>query len=631
MIQLRDVTLRYGERLLFDSITCTFNNHQHIGVVGRNGAGKSTLLKALAGQIVLDEGSISVSRGKKIAYMPQELVLLSDKSIFDEAYSVFSDMVVAFEEQQAIGQKLESSEGTEEMIERYAVLQEKLADYDPSQCKAQVERILKGLGFATDSFGQPVAELSVGWKMRIVLAKLLLQKADFYLFDEPTNHLDIVSKEWFFNFLKYSQCGFLLVSHDRHYLERACTMIFEIEQGRGHLYNGNFSSYIQQKEQASAVKEAAYERQQKEIKQKQATIDRFRASATKAKMAQSMIKQLEKIELIEPDPVLPSVKFSFRPVVRAGHIVLTFTNLVKSFNGRTIFKNISGYVERGEKIAVIAPNGAGKTTLFSIIANMLQNDAGSVEFGHNVTSALFEQDQLRALNPRNTILEEVSAACPTSTEATVRSFLGSFLFSGDDVHKKISMLSGGERSRVAMVKVLLERANFLLLDEPTNHLDLYSKEVLLQALQQYDGTILMVCHDHDFIERLATRILELTPAMLHSYMGSYESYLAQKEHQESMGDRSPASETTKAQKNNSPGTHVDEQEPKDSCALKKELSSLEGKIKRLEAKVEQLGLEFADHEYGSTSYQQLFNQHKVSQQQLEQALKRWEELAGTFD
>lgn len=639
MIQINDISLRYGDRKLFDSISCTFNDGQRIGVVGRNGAGKSTLLKALAGYTQLDEGSVSFSRGTTIAYMPQELVLVSEKPVFEETYSVFADMVVAMAEKEALEKSFEEAQATEEMLERYAELQEKLVDYDPSQCKALAERILKGLGFTAETFDKPVTELSVGWKMRIVLAKLLLQDADFYFFDEPTNHLDIVSKEWFYNFLRSSTFGFLLVSHDRYYLEKACTHIFEIEQGQGKLYSGNFSSYVEQKEQASTIKEAAYERQQREIKAKQATIDRFRASASKARMAQSMIKQLDKIELIELDHVLPQVKFTFRAVERAGQIVLSGKDLSKSFKGRVLFKNVSCLIERGEKVALIAPNGAGKTTLFNLISGSLEKDSGSVEFGHNVTYAVFEQDQLQSLSARKTILEEVLDSAPNVTEATVRTFLGSFLFSGDDVHKKISVLSGGERSRVAMVKVLLTRANFLLLDEPTNHLDLYAKEVLLQALQQYDGTVLMVCHDHDFIERLATRILELTPSALHSYKGTYESYLAQKEHVRSyihdhagVATDEKIHEKSALLKTKMPGTLgqknsvAQNSHHNDSAPFKKELSSLENKISRLEKKIEEVGFKFADCEYGSDDYQRIFKEHTSLQHDLKKAMAEWESL-----
>lgn len=630
MIQLHDLVLSYGDSTLFDHISCVFPGDYRIGVVGRNGAGKSTLLKAISSLgNFLDEGSITIARSSRIAYMPQEIVLTSEKSVFDETYSVFAKVLNLQKEQIQLEDLMNQPNVlTQEHLERYAEVQEELMKYDLADCTARTNKMLTGLGFSAEALTKPVAQLSVGWKMRVVLAKLLLEDADFYLFDEPTNHLDIVSKEWFSDFLKNSRFGFLLVTHDRYYLENVCDYIFELERGNGTLFRGNFSSYLKQKEQAAAVKQSAFERQQKEISRKEATINRFRASATKARMAQSMIKQLDKIERIEPDPLLPTVKFSFSAPMRSGQHVLTFKNLSQSFKGNAIFQHISGEVQRGEKVAVIGPNGRGKTTLFNVITGTYPCVSGSIEFGHNVTHAIFEQDQLNALKPSNTVYEEVLNACPGTSEVAIRKFLGAFLFSGDDVHKKISMLSGGERSRVALVKVLLQKANFLILDEPTNHLDLYAKEVLLQALQQYDGTLLLVSHDHDFLQRLATRILELTPQMLYSYPGSYESYLDQKKHLQLVSETtSPAPinrSKSPSQGANTPlGT-------KETGSLRKELSSLEGKIARLEQKLRDTEELFGRFFYGSPEYDQAVIEREKAQKLLKETMQRWQAILDHF-
>ena len=379
-----------------------------------------------------------------------------------------------------------------DMVQRYAELQESSFSFDVANAQAKTEQVLKGLGFTAAMFEQSVEQLSVGWKMRLVLAKLLLQNADFYLFDEPTNHLDLPTKEWFFEFLKDGNFGFLMVSHDRHYLEKACDYILALEHSKAVYFRGNLSAYLTMRENQQAVLQSAHARQQKELARKQATIERFRASASKARMAQSMIKQLEKIERIELEPMLPTISLNFPPTTRPGSVVLSLKNIEHAFDERVLFKNVQGTIARGERVALVAPNGMGKTTLFSLISGALPLTHGTVTFGTNVTTAVFEQDQMRALNPDHTVYEEVLAAAPAVAESTIRTFLGSFLFSGETVRKKISVLSGGERNRVAMVKVLLQKANFLLLDEPTNHLDLYAKDVLLQALKQYQGTILFV-------------------------------------------------------------------------------------------------------------------------------------------
>lgn len=626
MIHLKSISLVYQDTAIFDDISCTFNDGQHLGVVGRNGAGKSTLLKAIAGQAMLDAGSISVDRNKTIAYMPQDLVFTSVLSVFDEAFSTFVELADLIKNKEELERRLHDNPDVHD-VEKYAHIAERLAHYDIPAYKTRTEKMLRGLGFTDETMRKSVANLSSGWRMRVLLAKLLLMNADFYLFDEPTNHLDIVSKQWFFEFLTSAPFGFLLVTHDRYFLDRAVTGIFELERGAGRLYNGNFTTYVELKEQERAIKESAYNRQQKEITRKQATIDRFRASASKSRMAQSMIKQLEKIELIEPDPVLPKVNFKFPKPVRAGDVVLSFRNLTQEFNGTAVFDKISGEIRRGEKVAIVAPNGAGKTTLFNLIVGNYKSPEDTIVFGHNVTYAYFEQDQTRILQPKNTVLQEILSGVADISESTARTMLGSFLFSGDDVNKTIAVLSGGERCRVALVKLLLQNANFLLLDEPTNHLDIYAKEVLLQALLAYEGTVLLVSHDRDFLQKLATRIFELTPHALRSYQGSYESYLACKD------------DTGKIEQ--ARNKHVEKisehtaAEPKisgkDRYLQRKELASLESKIERLEKKIGELRVTLGLCDYGSICYRETGEQIKSSEAALAQATDRWEDLNKKLD
>ncbi len=621
MIQIKDLSLSFNDRCIFDAISCIVQQDQRIGLVGRNGSGKSTLLKIIAGYLSADEGTISIEKNKKIAYMPQEVTMTSQKSVIEEALSVFDHYLSLAKEKANLEEYLASGlDHDGSSLDRYLALQEQLEDFDYSAVLARTHKIMDGLGFTATMHEQPVAQLSVGWKMRLVLCKLLLQDADFYLFDEPTNHLDIVTQEWFFDFLKQSSFGFLLVTHDRYFLERACDYILELERSNATMYRGNFSSYLVQKEEQKQSKESAYNRQQREIERKQATIERFRASASKAKMAKSMEKQLDKMERIEIEPPLATIRLNFPTPVRPGTTVLKASNIKQSFEGRTIFKDVHCELQRGEKVAIVAPNGTGKTTFFNSITGKYVVETGSVSFGHNVQYAVFEQDQLESLTPSNTIIEEILNACTDIQQGVIRSFLGSFLFTGDDIYKKISVLSGGERNRVAMVKVLLQKANFLLLDEPTNHLDLYAKDVLLQALQQYEGTMLIVCHDHDFLNKLATRIIELTPTGMHSYAGNYESYLAHKKYTNQQNAPTPSRAKEQAPAQAQPAA------VKEAASVQKEVASLEGKIAHLEKDIEAINQRFFSYTYGTHEYDENARQLKAKQDELKTFLKRWEEL-----
>lgn len=620
MIQIKNISLAFGEQIIFDNISAAFAQNQRVGLVGRNGAGKSTMLKIIAQQQKPDEGSISFSKDLRVAYMPQEIVLLSTKTVLDEAFSVFENFLAIEREMQILEADLKGED-----VDRYAELQEALGQWDRSSAQARTVRILEGLGFNEQSMQSTVDTLSVGWRMRLVLTQLLLQDADFYLFDEPTNHLDIVTKEWFLNFLKNAKFGYLFISHDRYYLDRVCDYTFELERGIGTVFTGNFTKYLELKTAQRELVQSTYDRQSREVAQKMKTIERFRASASKAKMAQSMLKQVDKIELVKPESPLPSVTFSFPSAQRAGAIVLNCDKISHAFGERQIFTNACLEVQRGEKVALVAANGKGKTTLLNCIMGKLPLQKGSLTFGHNVQEAIFEQEQLHVLNPRATILEEVSNHCAETPESMIRGFLGSFLFSGDDVHKKISVLSGGERNRVAMVKVLLQKANFLILDEPTNHLDLYSKQVLLQALQQYQGTVLFVSHDHDFLNLLASRVVELTSEGLHSYSGNYESYIDQKEYYEQ-------SKQVGEEKKNAPQIVVQKQavSSKDMREIRKEIAALENKIEKCEVQREEINSQLLEA-YGTSKYTELFNRLTKTQRMIDEHTERWEELQRQID
>lgn len=578
MIHVQDICLSYGNQTIFNHISSIFNSKEHIGLVGRNGAGKTTFLRAILEPDILDSGTITIQKSKKVAYLPQEVVLQSNLSVLDETAT---------------------APGADE-------------EFNEAARKAEAKRMLMGLGFTKEQFDVPVSSLSGGWKMRVVLAKLLLQKADFYLFDEPTNHLDLMAKEWFLSFLKTAPFGFILICHEKYFLDELCDKIFELERGNGTTYTGNYSRYITEKEHALELLHAAHALQQRDIARKQATIDRFRASASKAAMAKSMEKSLAKTERIEIPPSAKNVSFTFPPVQQAGKIVLKVSNVAQSFGSKTIFKNVSFEVPRGMKVALIAPNGVGKTTLFNIITGALPLQSGSINFGHNVHSAIFAQDQTKVLKAQETIIDNIKELCPQVQENRIRTFLGSFLFSGDDVRKKVAVLSGGEKNRVGMVAVLLQEANLLLLDEPTNHLDIPSKEILLKALQSYTGTIIFVCHDRDFIQELATMIIELTPTGVITYQGDYAGYM----HYSTFA-RLPHQEAPRATVNQQEKTIIDNPS---------NLYSIEQKISKLEQQIKKLGLSFTELEYGTPEFAQATKKLQELKKELAGAEELWHKI-----
>ncbi len=618
MIQAHSISLSFGTRALFDDISFDINQDQRIGLIGANGSGKSTLLEAIVGIQPLDSGSITINKSKKIAYLSQEIVLASALSIIDETMTAFDQLIKLNEKLKALEERLQD-DPTEQELEDYAQYCSDLSEFNPDSCRAECKRMLLGLGFKADDLDKPVATLSIGWRMRIVLAKLLLQKADFYLFDEPTNHLDIFAKDWFLEFLQEAPFGFMLVCHERYFLDRLCKQILELERGKATFYQGNFSTYQVQKEHSLALLESAYIQQQKEIKQKEENIARFKASASRAKQAQSWIKQLDKIERIELPPGPRTINFHFPPIGRSGTIVLKVEDLGFSFGDKQLFKNVNFEVERGQKVALVAGNGVGKSTLLNIIKGTLPIQQGKVNFGSNVTYTLFDQDQNAALDAKKTILENIENNVPPRvTTSLVRSFLGAFLFTGDDVHKKVEVLSGGEKNRVGMVKVLLQQTNLLLLDEPTNHLDIESKKVLLEALRKYEGTIIFVSHDRAFLNDLATRVIELTPTGIISFIGNYDEFLYYKKQM-----NQEQSDTL----NKKIGSHVEsENASKNNFETQKKLRSLEKKIDYFEEKIKDKELSFASLTFGTDAFKKAENDLKSLQRQRDECMKEWEKL-----
>ena len=622
MIQLKDMCLDFGTQKVFDHLTMNISPDQRIGLVGRNGSGKSTLLKAIDGLQHPDSGTIGSTAKMNVAYMPQEMVLSSTKTILEEALRSYKDVGPLRERAQHLEPLVENKDLA--AIEEYAHVVERLAELNVEYAIAETKKMLIGLGFKITQFDDLVSTLSVGWQMRVVLAKLLLQKSEFYLFDEPTNHLDIVAKDWFLEFLADMDCGFMIVCHDKYFLDKLCTVILELDRGQGTVYHGNYTEYEQEKEARLVALQQAHALQQKEIQKKKETIARFKATASKAKMAQSLQKLLDKVEVIELPTSARAVRFTFPPTERPGKIVLEVHALAFAFDKKKIFEHISFQIERGEKVALVAANGVGKTTLFNAICGKYKPTHGTVTFGHNVKQALFEQDQNRVLDPKKTVIEEVFAHVVNKSEQEIRAFLGAFLFGKEEIKKKTSYLSGGEKNRLSMVKVLLQDANFLLLDEPTNHLDIPSKEILLKALQQFDGTLLFVSHDHDFINHLATRVIELTPEAVHSYLGNYDLYHDQKAEAERIKKGNASGEHHSEERND--GTSHEKQDRKIAHSLKKDQQRLEAKIERLEKLMDQLNASFADVEYGTPEFDAVVDAVNVAKKDLEKTQSEWENL-----
>ena len=533
MISLKNAGKRFGPRVLFLEANWLIRAREKTALVGANGAGKSTLMKVLAGLDMLDYGAVEQTRGMSIGYLPQEGLTLAGRSVFAECLTVFDELhEMEREIERLAGQLAElDHEGPEyaAAAERYSMLQERFHSLDGYALDAQVGSVLTGLGFGKNDWNRQTDEFSGGWQMRIALAKLLLARPNLLLLDEPTNHLDLETRNWLEDYLKSYPFGYILISHDRYFLDVTIDRTVEIWNKALTIYQGNYTTYLKQKDERRAQLEAAYRNQREQIEHLEAFINRFRYQATKAKQVQSRIKELEKIERIEIPHEEPVIHFKFPQPAPSGRTVVEAEGLAKSYGPKQVFGNVRFTIERGDRVALVGVNGAGKSTLIRLLTQMEAPSAGSVRLGHNVVSEYFAQDQYKVLDPEARMLDDISRAAIKVPEVELRSLLGCFLFSGDDVFKPLGVLSGGERNRYALARILVSPSNFLLLDEPTNHLDMRAKDVLLEAIAAFSGTVIFVSHDRYFIDRLATRVLEVENGAVTTYEGNYEDYLRRKE------------------------------------------------------------------------------------------------------
>jgi ATP-binding cassette, subfamily F, member 3 len=555
MIQLSSAGKRYGPKILFEGLNWLLTPQDHVGIVGANGTGKSTLLKILGDIESLDYGTISSAKSISAGYLPQDGLSLSGRTVMEECMSVFADLQSAEEEMgrlsHAMGEFDPAGPEFAAVADRFHELQNELTRRDAYTLESQVGIVLSGLGFKKDDWSRRTEEFSGGWQMRIALAKLLLEKPNLLLLDEPTNHLDLETRNWLEQYLTTYPYAFVLISHDRYFLDVTVNRIVEIWNKQVHFYPGNYEKYLAQKQQRQEQLESSYRNQRERIEQLEAFINRFRYQATKAKQVQSRIKELEKIERIEIPPDEKPIHFSFPQPTASGRTVAEFLEVKKVYGARRayasshdnsvagstqgdgadieVFSGVNFTIERGDRVALVGPNGAGKSTLIKILAGLERSTAGQYRLGHNVQPDYFAQDQYKQFNPEARVLDDIWSMAPGRNQTEMRTLLGCFLFSDEDVFKTIGVLSGGERSRYALARMLLRPSNFLLLDEPTNHLDLRAKDVLLSALQDYTGTVVFVSHDRYFIDRLATRVFEIGNGRVVPYAGNYEDYLWQKQ------------------------------------------------------------------------------------------------------
>jgi ATP-binding cassette subfamily F protein 3 len=527
---LQDVTFEFGARAIVEDATWHIQPGERIGLIGYNGTGKSTLLKLLVGEYLPSAGTVERSRTTSIGYLHQDLLSFdTNDSILQVALSAFEKVLQLEKEIEVLGVELEKT-GDEKTLHEYSDKLHELETLGGYNIHHKTEEVLQGLGFSNADLQRPYKEFSGGWRMRVLLAKMILQQPDLLLMDEPTNHLDLPSIEWLEKYLLHYQGSVVIVSHDKYFLNRMVTKIVEVYQKQLHIYNGNYDYYEKEKAIRIEMQQKAYDNQQDYIRQNERLVERFRAKASKAAMAQSIMKKLDKLERIEDVEIeRPNIRINFRVDKTPGRVLVELKDVSKAFGDNVIIKNSSIEIDRGDKIALIGANGKGKSTLLRIIAGVENFSEGERKWGHNVEESFYAQHQLEALNVNNTLLDEMKECGSQMTDLELRGLLGCFLFSGDDADKKIKILSGGEKARVALAKVIVSKANFLMLDEPTNHLDMHSCDLLIDSLNKYEGSIILVSHDRYFVSKTANKIWEIVDHEIKEFKGGYEEWVQWKE------------------------------------------------------------------------------------------------------
>jgi len=636
MVGINELTVNFGERYLFNKMSFLINKQDRIGLVGKNGAGKSTLLKVIIGEKKSDGGNVSIPADFTIGYLPQDMDFVGGKTVLEEGKSVFKEVIEINHKIEDINHQLATR--TDYESDSYMDLLNHLNDYNERlnlvggfNVDADVETILKGLGFTPEDFERLTDEFSGGWRMRIELAKILLTNSDLLLLDEPTNHLDIESIQWLEDFLKNYSGAVVLISHDKTFLDQVTNRTIEISLGKIYDYKTYYSNYLEQRQERRDLEMAAYVNQQKQIADTEKFIDRFRSKASKAVQVQSRIKQLDKLDRIEIEVEDTSaMRFTFPPAPRSGKIAVEAHHVAKSFGDNEVFNDVNFYVERGKKIAFVGKNGEGKTTMIRSIVGELEHQ-GELKIGHNIEMAYFAQNQAEELDKNKTVFETIDEAAHGEIRKRIRAILGSFMFGAEEIDKKISVLSGGERARVALCKLLLEPINLLILDEPTNHLDIKSKDVLKQALLDYDGTLIVISHDRDFLDGLTSEMYEFSNGKVKQFLGGVYEFLKSKQANSIREFEHKGKEVIKKEKKTSENQlsyQEKKQLDKDIKKTKNRVNNLEKDIDTLEVKVEEMNQQLLDPQQYSEELVTNFSQAKKD---LEKTMSDWEEAQEKLD
>ncbi|MCP2037561.1 ABC-F family ATP-binding cassette domain-containing protein [Chryseobacterium sp. HSC-36S06] len=640
MLSVQGLGLHHSGNYLFQNVNFTIKKDDKIGLVGKNGAGKSTLLKMLTGEINFYEGNIVPEGNITIGFLKQDLDFVKGRTVWNETLQAFEQINAMKNELDEVNHQLVTrtdyeSDAYENLIHKMTELNDLLMHHDAYNLEGDVEKVLLGLGFRADDFHKITDEFSGGWRMRIELAKLLLQKNDLMLLDEPTNHLDMESIIWLEEFLKDYPGAIVLVSHDKQFMTSVCNRTFDINNKKVDDYKANYTKYLELSKERKEKLTQAKKNQDVEIKQMEDNINRFRASATKSSFAQSLIKKLDKIERIEIDNEDVS-KFNIRFVqsVVPGKVIFEAKNLGKSYGNKQVFDKVDFFVERGDRIALLGQNGQGKTTLAKILSGEIKDYSGEWNLGHNVNIGYFAQNQEEVLTPNKTVLEEAEDAATEETRPRVRDLLGSFLFQGDDVQKKTKVLSGGERNRLALCKLLLRPFNTLIMDEPTNHLDIQSKEIIKLALQKFEGTLIVISHDREFLQGLSDKIFEFRDGRMKEFLGDVNEYL---EFRQKESIREVSAEKSKLQEmRNEPVVEKVVEKPveKKTVIVSKDQKNIQNKIKKVEEKIAELEVKIVEmeatfaKENPSEETLELYNAKKAD---LDLALQEWEFLGTQLD
>ena len=637
MISANNVSVYFGAKPLFEDISFVISAKERIALVGKNGAGKSTLLKLLAGIDEPTEGSISRPKDIRIGYLPQVMQMSDERTVLAECQQVFSHITELEQEVEHLAQEMATRTDYEsdeymELIERHAQRSDLLLMQSSGSIQADIERTLLGLGFERTDFERPTSEFSGGWRMRIELAKILLQRPDILLLDEPTNHLDIESIRWLERFIASGSSALVLISHDRAFIDATTHRTLEIELGRLYDYKTNYSHYLTLREERLEQQRRAYENQQKELQATEDFIERFRYKATKAVQVQSRLKQLAKVERIQIEDIdRKAMHFSSLPAITSGAYPVIIEGLTKSYGSHTVFSNVNMTIERGEKVAFVGKNGSGKSTLIKCIMGEISDYTGTLRLGHNVEVGYFAQTQSQELNGDYTVYETIDREAQGEIRTRINDLLGAFMFGGEESEKKVSVLSGGERGRVALIKLLLRPANLLILDEPTNHLDIRSKEVLKEAILRFSGTVIIVSHDRVFLDGLVSRVYEFRSGKVTEHIGGIYDWLEKRDREDNTTPSTPRAGASSCEVKTTSGTTgaEDYQRQKEAAkerrALERELRSTEDRSEAIDTELQELEAKLALPEHATD--QALFDRYRQLKEEQETVLSRWEELS----